>query len=107
VHGVTVPTKWPRTLKEEWRVRVGEGVASPVVVGGNVYVFTREKMDKDRQSGVETGTEVVLCLEVATGKALWRSEPYSVSYKPAGDGYGFPWPRSTPAVADGRVFTVK
>jgi hypothetical protein len=40
VHGVTVLAKWPRTLKEEWKVGGGEGVASPVVVGGQVFVFT-------------------------------------------------------------------
>src|SRR5436305_8578891 len=70
VHGVTVPAKWPKTLKEEWKVTVGEGVASPVVVGGQVYVFTRQKDD-----------ESVLCLDVATGKEHWRSEFYSAPYQ--------------------------
>src|SRR6476619_1525160 len=65
VHGVNVPTKWPKTLTEEWQVEVGEGIASPVVVRGNVYVFSRQKED-----------EVVLCLDLASGKENWRSDRY-------------------------------
>ena len=42
VRGVSLPAKWPRTLKEEWKATVGEAYASPVVVGGNVFVFTRQ-----------------------------------------------------------------
>jgi outer membrane protein assembly factor BamB len=95
VQGVTVPAKWPRTLKEEWKVTVGEGYSSPVVAGGNVYVFTREKDD-----------EVVRCLDVATGKENWRSEPYPAPYKPGPGAPGDTKTRSTPVVAGGRVFTL-
>src|SRR6476646_22989 len=62
VHGVTVPEKLPKTLTEEWKVTVWVGISSPVVVGGNVYVFTRQKE-----------REVVLCLDVQNGKETWRS----------------------------------
>src|SRR5437764_1113951 len=58
VSGVTVPQKWPKTLKEEWKVTVGEGVSTPVVVGGKVYLLTRQKDNE----------EVVLCLDLASGK---------------------------------------
>jgi outer membrane protein assembly factor BamB len=76
-------------------VPVGEGAASPVVVGGNVYVFTRQKDD-----------EVVLCLDVANGKEIWHSEPYPALYQRGGGEGDFSiGPRSTPAVAGGRVFT--
>jgi outer membrane protein assembly factor BamB len=98
VLGVTVPERWPRTLIEEWKVKVGEGVASPVVVGGHVYIFTREKDD-----------EFVLCLDLPDGKEIWRSEPYPAPYKPGGgeDQYTADHrPRSTPAVAGGRVYTL-
>jgi outer membrane protein assembly factor BamB len=103
VRGVTVPAKWPKTLKEQWRLVVGEGVASPVVAGGKVYVFTRRNFITRQNRG--EGAEVVRCLDLQSGKEKWRSEPYPVSYKPLDDG-NFPWPRSTPAVADGRVFTL-
>src|SRR5436309_566022 len=65
VHGVKAPEKWPKALPEEWKVTVGEGVSSPVVVGDRAFVFTRQKDD-----------ELVLCLDLATGKEVWKSEPY-------------------------------
>jgi outer membrane protein assembly factor BamB len=96
-HGVTVPEKWPRTLIQEWEVPVGKGVASPVVVAGNVYLLTRQKDDR----------EVVQCLDVHSGESRWRSDPYPAPYKVGpGEGTADDRPRSTPAVAEGRVFTL-
>lgn len=93
VHGVTVPQKWPRSLKEEWHASVGEGYSSPVVVGGNVFVFTRQKEN-----------EVVVCLNLANGKEIWRSEPYPAPFKAGPAAPGDVKTRSTPAVAGGRIF---
>jgi outer membrane protein assembly factor BamB len=95
VRGVSVPAKWPRQLKEEWSVRVGEGNSSPVVAGGKVYVFTRQQED-----------EVVRCLDLANGKELWRSQPYPAPWKPGPGAPGDKRTRSTPTVAEGRVFTL-
>jgi outer membrane protein assembly factor BamB len=95
VLGVTVPDKWPKALTEEWKVPVGEGYASPVMVGGNVYVFTRQKAD-----------EVVSCFAVATGKEIWRSEPCPAPYKGGPAAPGDTKTRATPAVAGGRIFTL-
>jgi RNA polymerase sigma factor (sigma-70 family) len=96
VQGVTVPAKWPRTLREEWTVPVGKGVASPVVAGGKLYVFTRQKDD-----------EFLTCLDLAGGKEHWRSEPYPAPYKAGpGEGTADDRPRSTPAVSGGRVYTL-
>jgi outer membrane protein assembly factor BamB len=90
-----MPKQWPKTLQEEWKVSVGEGVASPVVVGSNVYVFNRQK-----------GDEFTLCFDLASGQEKWRSEPYSAPFKPGpGDGFNI-GPRATPAVAQGRVFAL-
>jgi outer membrane protein assembly factor BamB len=95
LHGVKVPEKWPETLTEEWKVTVGEGVSSPVVVGSKVFVFTRQKDD-----------ELVLCLDVGTGKEVWKSEPYPAPYQWwPGEGTFSKGPRSTPTVAEGRVYT--
>jgi RNA polymerase sigma factor (sigma-70 family) len=97
VHGVTVPAKWPRALKEEWQVAVGKGVASPVVVGGKVFLLTRQKNDD----------EIVTCHDLKDGKELWHSETYPAPYKVGpGEGNADDRPRSTPAVAGGRVFTL-
>jgi outer membrane protein assembly factor BamB len=94
--GVSVPGKWPKTLKEEWVVPVPDGFSSsPVVVGQYVYVFSREKEN-----------ELVRCFDVASGKEKWRSEPYPAPYKAwPGEGVWSNGPRSTPAVAGGRVYT--
>jgi outer membrane protein assembly factor BamB len=98
VQGATLPQHWPKSHVEEWKVVVGRGVASPVVVKGKIYVFTREKDD-----------EYVLCLDLRTGKEVWRSEPNTAPY---GSGAGEDQntadqrPRSTPAVAGGKVFTL-
>jgi outer membrane protein assembly factor BamB len=95
VHGVKAPEKWPQALTEEWKVPVGEGVSSPVVVGDSVFVFSRQKDD-----------EIVFCLDVATGKEVWKSEPYPAPYQWwPGEGNFSKGPRSTPTVAGGRVYT--
>jgi outer membrane protein assembly factor BamB len=98
VQGVRVPEHWPRALKEEWKVEVGIGVASPVVVGDCVFIFTREKDD-----------EFTVCLELASGKEIWRSERNAAPYQPGpgeDQGTAEQRPRSTPAVAEGRVYTL-
>jgi outer membrane protein assembly factor BamB len=94
VPGVTVPAQWPKTLKEEWKVTVGEGVSSPVVGGNRIYLLTRQKPDE----------EVVLCLDLAGGREIWR-DAYPAPYRLGAPAQGYEGPRSTPAVADGRVFT--
>lgn len=85
---------WPEALTPAWKIAVGEGHASPVVVGDRAYVFSRE--------GEE---EVVQALDLATGKRAWRASypaPYTMNGAATGHGKG---PKSTPAVAGGRVFT--
>jgi len=85
---------YPEKLTPAWKVTVGEGHASPVVVGDRVYVFSREGED-----------EVVQALELATGKRAWRaSYPAPYTMNPAATGHG-KGPKSTPAVAGGRLFT--
>jgi outer membrane protein assembly factor BamB len=77
-------------------VPVGDGVASPVVVGGRVFVFARHKDE-----------EVVRCLDLPDGKEIWRSEPYPAPYRLGpGEGTADDRPRSTPAVAGGRVYAL-
>src|SRR5436309_163750 len=77
VTGVKVPDRWPRALTEEWKVTVGVGCSSPVVAGDRVFVFTRQNFtpQKDPKTDSEKGEEVLLCLDLRTGKEHWRSEP--------------------------------
>jgi outer membrane protein assembly factor BamB len=91
----TMPQTWPKTLKEEWRVPVGIGHASPIVAGGKIYVFARQ--------GEE---EVLRALDATTGKELWKSS-LRIAYEmhPAATDHG-KGPKSTPVVSNGSVCTL-
>jgi outer membrane protein assembly factor BamB len=92
VAGFKAPAAWPSELKQEWKVQVGFGDASPVLVGGKLYLNTRQGDD-----------EAVLCLDAVTGKELWKTLYRSPAVTgPAGS---HPGPRSTPAVSNGKVVT--
>jgi len=92
VTGFKAPGTWPTELKQEWKVIVGFGDATPVLSGKKIYLNTRH----DDQ-------EVILCLDATTGKELWKNQYLSTAVTgPAGS---HPGPRSTPAVANGKVVT--
>jgi len=91
--GFNVPKIWPKNLTQIWKVVVGDGVATPSLVGDKLYVFAR--MD---------GSETIRCLDVATGKELWKDKYDAL---PAvGSASGFPGPRCSPTVSNGRVITL-
>jgi len=96
VVGAAAPAVWPKELKVRWRMTVGTGHSSPVVADGRVYQFARQ--------GEE---EVLIALDAATGKELWKTPGLAVAYEmnPAARGHG-KGPKSTPVVAGGRVFTL-
>jgi outer membrane protein assembly factor BamB len=89
-----LPAQWPEALKKRWETPVGAGHASPVVSGNRVVVIARQ--------GDE---EIVRALDVASGKEIWRAAypaPYNINPAAWAHGAG---PKSTPAIAGGRVFT--
>ncbi len=88
-----VPATWPAELKQAWDVVVGDGVATPALVGDKIYVHTREERN-----------EVVRCLNATTGKEIWKAE-YAARGADGGAS-GFPGPRSSPAVGEGKVVTL-
>ena len=88
----TAPQTWPKELTQKWKTQVGLGDASPAQVGDKIYVFTRQGDD-----------EVIACLDAKTGKEVWHDK-YAAE-KVTGAGSGHPGPRSTPAVAEGKVCT--
>lgn len=90
-----LPAQWPESLTKRWEVSAGAGHASPVVSGNRVIVFARQG-----------DLEIVRALDLTTGKEGWRADypaPYRVN--PAAQGHG-PGPKSTPAIANNRVFTL-
>jgi outer membrane protein assembly factor BamB len=83
------PAKGPRLL---WEKEVGEGYSGPVIADGRLILFHRLG-----------DSEVVECLQASNGKGLWKFS-YPCDYE---DGYGKGnGPRSTPLIADGRVYTL-
>lgn len=94
IPAASAPAKWPEKLERKWRVTVGEGHASPLIVGDAAFVFAREGE-----------SEIVRRLELATGRETWRAEyPAPYEMNPAAQGHG-KGPKSTPVFADGRLFT--
>jgi len=87
------PEKWPAELTQKWKVTVGQGDATPALVGDKLYVFTRQ--------GDE---EVVLCLEAGDGNELWKDHYAAPAVTGAPSRH--PGPRSSPAVGEGKVVTL-
>ncbi len=83
------PPGGPRLV---WEMAKGEGYAAPVVAGGRLVLFHR------------VGDEAVVeCLQAEDGRRFWRhASPTDYT-----DRYGYNGgPRCSPAIADGRVFTL-
>jgi len=74
---------------------VGEGVASPALVGGKLYVFCRQN-----------SREVTRCLEAASGREVWKDEYAARDATGAASRFPVAGPRSSPAVAEGKVITL-
>lgn len=80
----------------KWRTPVGPGYSGPSVANGSVFVMDRQNSDPSNSC------ERVVCLNADTGKVRWQ---YSYPCKYSGVGYDS-GPRVTPAVADGKVYTL-
>lgn len=92
VTGFKTPATWPAELTQAWKVQVGTGDATPALAGNKIYLNTRQG-----------DNEVVLCLDAATGKEIWKNQyPSPAVTGPAGS---HPGPRSTPAVSGDKVVT--
>jgi outer membrane protein assembly factor BamB len=87
------PKTWPKELTRKWKVTVGQGDATPALSGDKLFVFTRQE-----------GNEVVRCLDASSGKELWQDK-YEAQGS-TGPSSSHSGPRSSPAVADGKVVTL-
>ena len=95
ITGFTAPAAWPENLTQRWKVDVGLGYATPLVVGNRVYVFSRQGED-----------EVMTGIDAASGKVLWRTAyPAPFEMSSAAKAHG-PGPKSTPAFANGRLYAI-
>lgn len=92
--GFQAPKAWPKTLAAQWKVTVGAGDATPALVGDRLYVFTREGNE-----------EVLRCLDIAAkGQTIWMDKYAAQAV--SGPSQRHPGPRSSPAVAEGKVVTL-
>jgi outer membrane protein assembly factor BamB len=94
VTGFNAPVSWPQQLKQVWKVSVGFADATPALVNNKLYVFTRQGEN-----------EILQCLDASTGKQIWQSGGYPAMVA-SGPAASHPGPRSSPAVADGKIITV-
>lgn len=89
-----------------WRAPAGHGYSSPAVVDGKIYLsdYLIEEGEIANNPGGRNrleGEERIRCLDAETGEHIWShswDQPYFLSY-PGG-------PRSTPTVADGKVYVL-
>ncbi|MEK7677771.1 MAG: PQQ-binding-like beta-propeller repeat protein [Verrucomicrobiota bacterium] len=98
------PTNGPPVL---WRRPIHGGYSGPAVVGHRLFLMDRkagqmaERKKGDNSLPQIPGNERVLCLDARNGQTVWEHSydcPYRIDY-PAG-------PRTTPVIADGKVFTL-
>lgn len=95
IAGFTAPAAWPERLTRRWKIDVGEGYATPLVVGNRVYMFSRQ-----------AGDEVMSAIDAQSGKLLWRvgyPAPFMMHGAAAPHG---PGPKSTPVFAGGRLYAI-
>jgi outer membrane protein assembly factor BamB len=89
------PKAWPDHLTRRWKVEVGNGYATPIVIGNSVFAFARRD-----------GNEVMAALDAATGKELWKTAypaPYVLISAAAAHGMG---PKATPLFYNGKLYSV-
>ena len=102
-----VETLTTKGFTYRWRTPIGGGYSGPAVANGRVYLMDRQLATGTTNPanafarGAIPGAERVLCLNEADGKIVWQHTydcAYTVSYASG--------PRVTPAVRDGKVYTL-
>src|SRR5262245_9113159 len=95
VANFAAPAKWPEKLELVWKTPVGSGYSSPVVSRDKAWIHSRDNNE-----------EFVSCLDLKTGKLLWRKS-YAVPFKKnqyatqMGQG-----PHATPVLYQGKLYTL-
>jgi outer membrane protein assembly factor BamB len=89
------PAAWPSQLTRKWKVDVGLGYASPVLVGNRLFIYSRQGEN-----------EVMQALDAATGAPIWKTS-YAASFtlNPVA-AHHEKGPKATPTFAAGRLYTL-
>lgn len=88
------PKIWPQELKQQWKIMVGLGDSSPILIGNKLYVFARQD-----------SFEILFCLDAKSGKELWRDQYEAINVKGASAAL-HSGPRSTPVYSEGKIVTL-
>lgn len=91
----SVPATWPKELARKWKVAAGGGYSSPLVAASRIYLHAREEEQ-----------EVVSCLDLGSGKTLWRKSypvPFNKNQYAVKMGKG---PNSTPVLHRDLLYTL-
>ena len=91
----TEPKTWPDSLTQRWKITVGEGYATPILVGNRVYQFSRQGEN-----------EILRAIDAESGKVIWEKSYAAPFEMTSGTKRHGPGPKSTPTYADGRIFTL-
>jgi outer membrane protein assembly factor BamB len=89
------PGAWPDRLTQKWKIDIGLGYATPILVGNRLYVYSRKE-----------DNEVMTAVDADSGRQIWKASypaPFTLNPAAARHEKG---PKSTPAFADGRLFTL-
>jgi outer membrane protein assembly factor BamB len=91
----TEPKAWPEKLTQKWKVTVGLGYATPILVGNRIYMFARED-----------GNETMKALDAESGNVVWQTGyPAAFKMNPAAARHG-EGPKSTPTFSSGKLYTL-
>ena len=86
---------WPEQLTQKWKVDVGLGYATPIVIGNRIYQWARQGE-----------REVMTAIDADTGKVLWQTghvAPFTMHSATTAHG---PGPKSTPVFSNGRLYAI-
>ena len=86
---------WPERLTQKWKVDVGLGYATPLVVGNRVYQFARKGE-----------REVMMAIDADSGKVLWETGHTATFTMMSATVQHGPGPKSTPVFSNGRLYSI-
>lgn len=95
VASFAAPASWPEQLTRKWKVDVGLGYATPLLVGNRLYLFSRQGEN-----------EVMSAIDPDSGKTLWQtSYPASFTMNSAAARHQA-GPKSTPVFSNGKLYSI-
>jgi len=86
---------WPERLTQKWKVDVGLGYATPLVVGNRIYQFARKGE-----------REVMMAIDADSGKVLWETSHTATFTMMSATVQHGPGPKSTPVYFNGRIYAI-